>query len=104
MLFQQMSPSVLCLVYVAKKDFLSEHLPDVRQPFKVAPEWMVLIDLGLSAREDPQQILSDLFECAYDQGLVQDGMIAQSEAQRADFWAGKDTMMTMGVTVSMSRG
>ena len=73
-------------------DFLSEHLPDVRQPFKVAPEWMVLIDLGLSAREDPQQILSDLFECAYDQGLVQDGMIAQSEAQRADFWAVRERM------------
>ena len=73
-------------------DFLSEHLPEVRQPFKVAPEWMVLIDLGLGAREDPQQILSDLFECACDQGLVQDGMIAQSEAQRADFWAVRERM------------
>ena len=73
-------------------DFLSEHLPEVRQPFKVAPEWMVLIDLGLSAREDPQQILGDLFECACDHGLVQDGIIAQSEAQRADFWAVRERM------------
>ncbi len=34
--------------------FLADKLPDVRRPFDPAPDWMVLIDLGLSAGQDPR--------------------------------------------------
>jgi FAD/FMN-containing dehydrogenase len=71
--------------------FLAETMPQVRQPFATPPDWMVLIDLGL-ATGDPQAILTDLFAEALSQGLVLDGLIAQSGAQRAQFWALRETI------------
>lgn len=68
-------------------EFLAEKLPDVRQPFAQMPDWMVLIDLGLASGQDPQVMLEGLFVEAAEAGLVSDGVIAQSEAQRQDFWA-----------------
>jgi FAD/FMN-containing dehydrogenase len=67
--------------------FLAEKMSEQRQPFKVAPEWMVLIDVGLPEGLDPQTALMGLFEAGMDAGLVLDGTIAQSLAQRAEFWS-----------------
>ena len=66
--------------------FLREVKPQIRQPFAEAPDWMVLIDLGLVAALDPAVELEGLFEAAVEAGLVLDGVVASSEAQRADFW------------------
>ena len=63
-------------------DFLAETLPDLRQPFATPPEWFVLIDVGLARGLDPGSALEALFAEALEAGLVHDGMIAQSEAQR----------------------
>ena len=68
-------------------DFLTEALPDIRQPFATPPEWTVLIEVGLAQGLDPQEALTRLFETALDQNLATDGLIAQSETQRADFWS-----------------
>lgn len=73
------------LIHRQGLDFLRETLPDVRQPFATPPEWMVLIDIGLPEGMDPQAALMALAEAAGD--LVTDGVIAQSETQRAEFWA-----------------
>ena len=73
-------------------DFLSEALPDVKQPFEDKPEWMVLIDVGLAKGLDPATALEGLFSQAFEAGLVQDGIIAQSEAQRAELWAVRETI------------
>ena len=66
--------------------FLAETLPDIRQPFDTPPEWLVLIDIGLARGLDPAQALEALFADAFEAGLVSDGSIAQSEAQRHAFW------------------
>ncbi len=66
--------------------FLAETLPDIRQPFAQMPDWSVLIDLGLSQGQDPMQGLEQLFERAMQQGLADDGVIAQSLAQRQQLW------------------
>jgi FAD/FMN-containing dehydrogenase len=66
--------------------FLREVLPQVRQPFEETPDWSVLIELGLVAGVDPDAALSGLFEAALQAGLVSDGVIAQSQAQRDAFW------------------
>ena len=68
-------------------DFLAEVGPDLRQPFDDIPEWCVLIDLGLGAGQDPAALLEALFARAFQADLVSDGVIAQSMAQRDDFWA-----------------
>ena len=71
--------------------FLSETMPQIRQPFAQVPDWMVLIDLGLTSGA-PEAVLSELFEEAQGQGLVLDGFVAQSAAQRAQFWALRETI------------
>lgn len=66
--------------------FLAETLPQIRQPFAVPPDWMVLIDLGMTAGSDPAAALEALFAEAAEAGLALDGVIAQSQAQRDAFW------------------
>ncbi|MDU8910354.1 FAD-binding oxidoreductase [Aestuariicoccus sp. MJ-SS9] len=68
-------------------DFLAETVPDVRQPFAERPDWFVLIEVGLAKGLDPAEALEQLFAEALEQGLVSDGLIAQSQAQADDFWA-----------------
>ena len=73
-------------------DFLSQTMPDVRQPFQAPPEWCVLIELGLAADMNPQSALETLFENAADAGLVQDGLIAQSSTQAQSFWSIRESI------------
>lgn len=70
--------------------FLQEVLPDVRQPFAVPPGWSVLIELGLSGGQSSAAALENLFVDAADRGLVTDGLIAQSQSQRQDFWSARE--------------
>ncbi|MGB8814068.1 MAG: FAD-binding oxidoreductase [Paracoccaceae bacterium] len=73
-------------------DFLTETMPEVRQPFAQAPDWMVLIDLGLPAGMDPAAALEGLYGAAADAGLVLDGVIAQSRAQRSQYWTLRESL------------
>lgn len=61
--------------------FLAETGLPVRQPFPQPPEWMALIDLGLTAGSSAQEVLERLFEDGLEAGLVEDGLVSQSEAQ-----------------------
>ena len=71
---------------------LADTHPETRQPFETPPEWSVLIELGMGATEDPDDHLFTLFETGLAEGLVTDGVIAQSDTQRADFWAVRETI------------
>jgi FAD/FMN-containing dehydrogenase len=66
-------------------DFLAATLPDIRQPFAVPPEWCVLVDVGLARGLDPAAALEAVFAQGFEAGLVRDGLIAQSQAQRHEF-------------------
>ncbi|NKX43689.1 FAD-binding oxidoreductase [Roseicyclus persicicus] len=66
--------------------FLDEVGPETRQPFDPRPDWVCLVDVGMGAGGDPSGALEALFAEAFEAGLVSDGVIAQSEAQRAEFW------------------
>jgi len=72
-------------------DFLAEHMPEIRLPLG-RPDWSVLIDLGLGAGGDPEAALEGLFEAGHAAGLVSDGVIAQSGAQRDAFWAVRESI------------
>ena len=56
------------------------------QPFSKRPEWSVLIELDLGPKQDPEAELAALFDAADKAGLSDDGVIAQSEGQRAALW------------------
>ncbi|MEM9786312.1 MAG: FAD-binding oxidoreductase [Pseudomonadota bacterium] len=73
-------------------DFLDETGLEVKKPFDELPEWCVLIDVGLPAGLQPDEALEGLFAAAYDAGLVTDGVIAQSHAQRDAFWYIRETI------------
>ncbi len=74
------------LIHANGLHFLTETLPDIRQPFDTPPEWMVLIDVGLADGLNPATTLETLFERGYEAGLLTDGVIAQNEAQRHQLW------------------
>lgn len=80
------------LIHHQGLQFLAEVMPQVRLPFATPPEWCALIEFGLPAGGDPQAALETLFESALAQGLADDGVIAQSEAQRRDLWAVRENI------------
>jgi FAD/FMN-containing dehydrogenase len=73
-------------------DFLAETFPELRPPFTPMPEWSALIEVGLPAGLSPDTALEDIFAVGLETGLVLDGVIAQSEAQRAAFWRLRETL------------
>ena len=73
-------------------DFLAETMPQVRLPFDPMPEWIVLTEIGLPRGLEPSEALEDLFAAAAEAVLVTDGLIAQSEAQRAEFWTMRESI------------
>lgn len=72
--------------------FLRAAMPDLRQPFDTPPDWMVLIDVGLPAALDPAEALEAIFAAGFEADLVSDGVIAQSESQRIDFWTLRESI------------
>ncbi|MEL7098897.1 MAG: FAD-binding oxidoreductase [Pseudomonadota bacterium] len=68
-------------------DFLSETLPDLRQPWPEPPEWCVLIELGTFGEAEPAAVLEGIFAAGAEADLVTDGIIAQSAQQSAEMWA-----------------
>ena len=73
-------------------EFLDEVGPQVVKPFETHPDWCVLIDLGLPAGLDPQAALEELFVEASEANIVTDGVIAQSQQQRNDFWTIRESI------------
>lgn len=68
-------------------DFLAEVMPEVRCPLAPLPEWMVLIELGLpQGFGGAEPAMAGLLEAAMAAGLVEDGVVAASQAQRAGLW------------------
>lgn len=80
------------LVHRTGLEFLADTMPDLRLPFPEPPEWFVLVEIGLPKGAEPAQVLETVFSEALDAGLVSDGLIARSEAQRNDFWTVRETI------------
>ena len=74
------------LIHRMGYDFLAETLPEVVLPWSDVPDWSVLIELGLPREIAPEEAMASLYAEAEDAGLVLDGVIATSEAQRAGLW------------------
>jgi FAD/FMN-containing dehydrogenase len=72
--------------------FLSETGLAVPAPLDPLPDWMVLLDLALPPGPAPETLLERIAEQALALGLISDGTIAQSEAQRASFWHIRETI------------
>jgi FAD/FMN-containing dehydrogenase len=72
--------------------FLSETMPDIRQPFATIPDWCVLVDLGLPALLDGPETMAGLLDEAMTTGLVSDGVVAASAQQRDALWQVRESL------------
>ncbi|MFB2532970.1 FAD-binding oxidoreductase [Paracoccus sp. p3-h83] len=66
--------------------FLAEADIPHNPPFAATPPWMALIELGLPKGSPATAILEAIFADAAEAGLADDGIIAQSDTQRAALW------------------
>ena len=72
--------------------FLAETMPQVRLPFAQAPDWMVLAEVGAGAGARVTDRLAGVLEEATSTGLTTEVLLAQSAAQRQDFWAVREAV------------
>lgn len=68
-------------------DFMSETGLGPACPLSPLPDWMVLVELGLPPGLSAPDLLGQIFAEGQARGLVQDGVIAQSQSQNAALWA-----------------
>ncbi len=64
------------------------HLPSLTNPLKGEPEHVVLIELGAPpVLPEDVSLLEPLFEAGFADGLIVDGVLSSSAAQRDGLWA-----------------
>jgi FAD/FMN-containing dehydrogenase len=69
------------------------HVPGTRNPLEGSQPWNVLIEATSSTRElDPVELLQSLLADAIDGRLVEDAMVASSEAQAEALWRIRDSI------------
>ena len=73
--------------------FLREVLPDLRQPLGLPPpDWAVLIEIETPKGVGAREMLLEVFEQGLVAELISDGNLAESETQRAEFWAVREAI------------
>jgi FAD/FMN-containing dehydrogenase len=68
-------------------DLVLRYLPGARLPLRRAAPWYVLAEVGWSFEDGLSARLEQALETALQRGLIGDGAIAASEAQRKAIWA-----------------
>ncbi|HET9458766.1 MAG TPA: FAD-binding oxidoreductase [Sphingomicrobium sp.] len=70
-----------------------KHIPGTRSPLAGEHRWHVLIEAtSASAELDPVELLQSLLASALETGLVEDAMVAASEAQADALWKIRDSI------------
>jgi len=74
-------------------DLVVRNIPGTRDPFEESHSWYVLLELG-SAQAGPvaDQLMEIFLADSMESGLVRDGVLAQSSAQRAALWRMRHTI------------
>ena len=69
-------------------DFALQYMPDVKPPLQGNHPWSVLLEIssGRSA-EQARSLMEEILADAFEQGLIEDATISQSQAQQAAMWS-----------------
>lgn len=67
-------------------DLALGHLPDVRDPFRIAHPWYVLLEYGAAGSGEDDVLLESAIADRMEAGEVADAVVARSEAERAALW------------------
>ena len=74
-------------------DFTTAHIPGVRDPLDTRHDWYVLIDLSTGdSAEAADRLIEALLEEGFEAGLVENAVIAASEAQKRALWHMRESM------------
>jgi FAD/FMN-containing dehydrogenase len=73
-------------------DLVLRYLPGARLPLDAPAPWYVLVEAGWSFTDGLAARLEQALDAALKQGLVSNGAIAASEAQRKALWALRDNI------------
>ena len=60
--------------------------------FDSDPQWMVLLEVSATGREDIQDRVIETVNIALEKNIITDGIIATSEKQRSDLWSMRDLL------------
>jgi FAD/FMN-containing dehydrogenase len=74
-------------------EFTTKHIPGVRDPLARPHAWYVLIDISTSDSSDAADAMMQvLLEQGLENGIVEDAVIATSDAQRQAIWHMRESM------------
>ena len=73
-------------------ELVLKHIDGQRDPFEAAHAWYALIDWEVGDAAMGQQMAETTLAAAFDQDLIQDAVLAQSETQAADLLALRENM------------
>lgn len=89
-LFQEHCGPSLCayeLMNARQLELVLEHVPNRRDPLRERHDWHVLVELAdCGGNADLDEELLRVLELASAQGLLEDAVVASSDAQRAALW------------------
>lgn len=74
-------------------DFTTRHIPGVRDPLTSPHPWYVLIDISTNdSATTAETMVTSLLEQGFEEGLVEDAVIASSVAQAKALWHMRESM------------
>jgi FAD/FMN-containing dehydrogenase len=74
-------------------EITARHIPGVRDPLESPHAWYALIDISTSdSAETASRMVTAVLEEGFEAGLIEDAVIAQSEAQRNAIWHMRESM------------
>ncbi len=68
-------------------------LPDMVAPIDPPPPWALILELSGAEERSLTQLLESCLSEAFDAGALENGVIAQNEAQRANFWKWREAIV-----------
>ncbi|OHV85559.1 FAD-binding oxidoreductase [Ensifer sp. LCM 4579] len=74
-------------------EFTTRHIPGVRDPMQSVHPWYALIDISTSdSAESADRMVQSLLEAGISDGLIENAVVAQSEAQSKALWRMRESM------------
>ncbi|MEM6626399.1 MAG: FAD-binding oxidoreductase [Pseudomonadota bacterium] len=73
-------------------DLVLKHIPDTRDPLPSDKPWRVLVELSFAKREGARDAMETALGAGFEKGLVDDAVIAESDAQSAAIWKLRETL------------
>lgn len=73
-------------------DLVTTHIAGQRYPFAAPHDWFCVIDWEVDSQDAGESLAAKILERAFNDGIVQDAVIAQSETQSAQLLALRENM------------